>query len=180
MKLSDFHSRWAVGLLAPIALTVMLATPVHAHDEEGAETPASSKAEDADATDDQDAEDPNTGALSLTFDNSFTTAYMFKGIMNERDGLIWQPSLELSLNVFESEDGVVESVDAENAILIPVFIAEGWHTRETIPEDLGLTGEVTVREGKTIYYGAPVGTHPSMANLIASRARETMTEEHVV
>ena len=51
-------------------------------------------------------------------------------------------------------------------ILIPVFIAEGWHTRETIPEDLGLTGEVTVRDGKTIFYGAPVGTHPSMANLI--------------
>jgi sirohydrochlorin cobaltochelatase len=76
--------------------------------------------------------------------------------------------------------GVVEGVEAENAILIPVFIAEGWHTRETIPEDLGLTGEVTTREGKTIYYGAPVGTHPSMANLIAARARESMAAERVV
>ena len=76
--------------------------------------------------------------------------------------------------------GVVKSVEAENVILIPVFIAEGWHTRETIPEDLGLTGEVTVREEKTIYYGSPVGTHPSMANLIAARARETMIEEHLV
>jgi len=74
---------------------------------------------------------------------------------------------------------VVEHVEAENVILIPVFIAEGWHTRETIPEDLGLTGEVTVREQKTIYYGAPVGTHPSMANLIAARARETVREEQV-
>lgn len=76
--------------------------------------------------------------------------------------------------------GVVDGVEAENAILIPVFIAEGWHTRETIPEDLGLTGEVTVRDDKTVYYGAPVGTHPSMANLIAARARETMAEEQVV
>jgi sirohydrochlorin cobaltochelatase len=76
--------------------------------------------------------------------------------------------------------GVVKSIEAENVILIPVFIAEGWHTRETIPEDLGLTGEVTVREEKTIYYGSPVGTHPSMANLIAARARETMIEEHLV
>jgi sirohydrochlorin cobaltochelatase len=75
---------------------------------------------------------------------------------------------------------VVEAVEAENVILIPVFIAEGWHTRETIPQDLGLTGEVTVREGKTIFYGAPVGTHPSMANLIAARARETMDEGHLV
>jgi sirohydrochlorin cobaltochelatase len=76
--------------------------------------------------------------------------------------------------------GVVDGIEAENVILIPLFIAEGWHTRETIPEDLGLTGTVTVRDDKTIYYGAPVGTHPSMANLIASRARETMAKEQVV
>jgi sirohydrochlorin cobaltochelatase len=75
---------------------------------------------------------------------------------------------------------VVEGLAAGNVILIPVFIAEGWHTRETIPEDLGLTGEVTVREDKTIFYGAPVGTHPSMAKLIAARARETVREEQVV
>ena len=75
---------------------------------------------------------------------------------------------------------VVANVEANNVILIPVFIAEGWHTRETIPEDLGLTGEVTVREDKTIFYGAPVGTHPSMANLIVARARETEREAHLV
>jgi sirohydrochlorin cobaltochelatase len=81
----------------------------------------------------------------------------------------------------EPEIGVVvESVAARNLILIPVFIAEGWHTRETIPENLSLTGEVTVRDDKTIFYGAPVGTHPSMANLIAARARETVREEQVV
>src|ERR671915_1484010 len=74
---------------------------------------------------------------------------------------------------------VVEEVAARNVILIPVFIAEGWHTRETIPEDLGLTGEVTVREDRIIFYGAPVGTHPSMANLIAARAREPLREERV-
>jgi sirohydrochlorin cobaltochelatase len=75
---------------------------------------------------------------------------------------------------------VVENIEAENVVLIPVFIAEGWHTRETIPEDLGLTGEVTVRGDKTIYYGAPVGTHPSMADLIAARARETERGTEVV
>lgn len=68
--------------------------------------------------------------------------------------------------------GVVEKIEAENVIVIPVFIAEGWHTRETIPEDLELDGEVTIRPDRTIFYGAPVGTHPSMARLIADRARE--------
>jgi sirohydrochlorin cobaltochelatase len=77
-------------------------------------------------------------------------------------------------------DIVVESIDAPNVILIPLFIAEGWHTRETIPQDLDLVGEVTPRDDKTIFYGAPVGTHPSMANLIAARARGTMVEQPVV
>ncbi len=75
---------------------------------------------------------------------------------------------------------VVANVAAENVILIPVFIAEGWHTRETIPEDLGLTGEVTVRGDRTIFYGAPVGTHPSMASLIVARARESRRSEPLV
>lgn len=68
---------------------------------------------------------------------------------------------------------VLQRMDAENIILIPVFMAEGWHTRETVPDDLGLDGELTVRDGRNIYYGAPVGTHPSMAALISARARET-------
>lgn len=67
---------------------------------------------------------------------------------------------------------VVAGSDAANVIVIPVFMADGWHTRETIPEDLDLCGEVTRMEDKTVYYGAPVGTHPSMAGLIAARARE--------
>jgi len=68
---------------------------------------------------------------------------------------------------------VVEGVEAASVVLIPVFIADGWHTRETIPQDLGLTGEVTVRPpGKTVFYGAPVGTHPSMTDLIVARARQ--------
>jgi sirohydrochlorin cobaltochelatase len=110
--------------------------------------------------------------------NSGGVIYMNAGRIRER-GIY--DRVEVGFLDQEPEIGVVvESVEVENAILIPVFIAEGWHTRETIPEDLGLTGEVTVRDDKRIFYGAPVGTHPSMANLIAARARETMTEEHVV
>jgi sirohydrochlorin cobaltochelatase len=37
-----------------------------------------------------------------------------------------------------------------------------------------------VREDKTIFYGAPVGTHPSMASLIVARAREIEREAQVV
>ena len=74
---------------------------------------------------------------------------------------------------------VIGNVAARNVILIPVFIADGWHTRETIPEDLGLGGEVTAREDRTIFYGAPVGTHPSMADLIVARARALYPQEEL-
>ena len=110
--------------------------------------------------------------------NSGGVIYLNAGRIRER-GLY--DLVEVGFLDQEPEIGaVVESVAARNVIVIPVFIAEGWHTRETIPEDLGLTGEVTVLGGKTIFYGAPVGTHSSMANLIAARARETAREEPVV
>ena len=107
--------------------------------------------------------------------NSGNVIYLNAGRIRER-GLY--DLVEVGFLDQEPEIGeVVEGVEAENVVLIPVFIAEGWHTRETIPEDLGLIGEVTAREGKTIFYGAPVGTHPAMANLIAARAREARPEE---
>jgi sirohydrochlorin cobaltochelatase len=107
--------------------------------------------------------------------NSGGVIYLNAGRIRER-GLY--DLVEVGFLDQEPEIGaVVEEVAARNVILIPVFIAEGWHTRETIPEDLGLSGEVTERGDKVIFYGAPVGTHPSMANLIAARARETAREE---
>jgi sirohydrochlorin cobaltochelatase len=110
--------------------------------------------------------------------NSGGVIYLNAGRIRER-GIYDQ--VEVGFLDQEPEIGeVVERIEAENVIVIPVFIAEGWHTRETIPEDLGLRGEVTVREDKTIFYGAPVGTHPSMAGLIVARARETDREEQVV
>src|SRR5215208_6612714 len=109
--------------------------------------------------------------------NSSGVIYLNAGRIRERE--IYDL---VEVGFLDQEPGigkVVENVEAENVVLIPVFIAEGWHTRETIPEDLDLTGEVTLRGDRTIFYGAPVGTHPSMANLIAARARETVREEPV-
>jgi hypothetical protein len=125
MKRSFLRSKRAAALLAPLAVAAMLATNASAHDEEDAGASASATAGDAEATEGEDAGDPNTGALSITFDNSLTTAYMFRGIMNERDGLIWQPSITLSLNLYEAGAGAVESVDFAIATWLSV------HTEET-------------------------------------------------
>ena len=66
--------------------------------------------EDAVVEVEEEDEGPNQGRLSLTLNNDFTTAYFFRGIMNERDGFIWEPSVDLSLNVYEGDDAL-ESVD---------------------------------------------------------------------
>lgn len=52
----------------------------------------------------------NAGRWSFSINNDFTTAYFFRGILQERDGLIWEPSIDLSLNVYEG-DGALSSVD---------------------------------------------------------------------
>ncbi len=61
-------------------------------------------------------------------------------------------------------------------VLVPFFVAEGWHTQETIPDDLGINrpaGQpVTEKDGRTIFYAAPVGTFPEVAEIVLQRARE--------
>lgn len=67
---------------------------------------------------------------------------------------------------------VVRSACARQIVLVPFFVAEGWHTRETIPERLGLTGRRTYRHGRTLWYAPPVGTLPQAAELVVDLARE--------
>jgi hypothetical protein len=47
---------------------------------------------------------PNGGKLSLTGGFDFTTAYFFRGILQERDGLIWQPYLTVTANLYSVDD----------------------------------------------------------------------------
>lgn len=61
---------------------------------------------------------------------------------------------------------VLESLDCAHIVLVPFFVAEGWHTRTTIPRDLGLSGTHTRRAGRSIWYTPPVGTLPEVADVI--------------
>jgi len=66
---------------------------------------------------------------------------------------------------------VVDRVQAPDLVLVPFFIAEGFHTRQTIPRLLGLTGAHTVRSGRTLWYARPVGTDPVIVDIVLDRAR---------
>ena len=70
-----------------------------------------------------------------------------------------------------------EKITAPRVVVVPFFASEGWHTLETIPEDMGLTGDVTEfpdtpHGPQTVYYAKPVGTHPAVADVILHLAEE--------
>ena len=67
---------------------------------------------------------------------------------------------------------VFEIVSAEAIVVVPLFVADGWHVGETIPEDLALDGAETRRGGRRLRYAAAVGTHPSVATVICELADE--------
>ncbi|ADV68815.1 DR2241 family protein [Deinococcus maricopensis] len=61
-------------------------------------------------------------------------------------------------------------VRSPRVVMVPFFASEGWHTLETIPEDLGLTGEVTTFGAQTVYYSKPTGTHAMVADVVLNLA----------
>ncbi len=56
------------------------------------------------------AESPNKGRLSLSVGSDFTTAYFFRGILQERDGFIWQPYGELGFNLYTADEASADPV----------------------------------------------------------------------
>ena len=73
-------------------------------------------------------------------------------------------------------DEVLARMPARQVVLVPFFVAEGWHTQETIPDDLGINrpavSSVSELEGRTIFYAGPIGTFPEVKEIILQRARE--------
>jgi len=76
-------------------------------------------------------------------------------------------------------DDVTEHFDSEDIIVVPLFIADGFHTQEDIPEDMGLTADYrdgyevpTEVAGHRIWYGGAVGTEELTADVVLERAAD--------
>jgi len=81
-------------------------------------------------------------------------------------------------------DDVPKLVSAKRIFIVPVTISEGHFTEQTIPRRLGLAaaGEleyerIQQREGRTLIYCHPIGTHASMTAVLLARAR-AIVEQH--
>ncbi len=67
---------------------------------------------------------------------------------------------------------VFSLLHAESIVMVPLFIADGWHVGETIPEDLALEAAETRPGGRRLRYAGAVGTHPSLAAVIEELVAE--------
>ncbi len=76
-------------------------------------------------------------------------------------------------------DDVTDFFETEDIVVVPLFIADGFHTQEDIPEDMGLTDDYTKGydipahvDGHRIWYAGAVGTEGLMADVILERAAD--------
>lgn len=67
---------------------------------------------------------------------------------------------------------VFSMVEARRVVLVPLFIADGWHVGETIPEDMALDANAERADGRALLYSAAVGTHASVAQVIIELVEE--------
>ena len=59
--------------------------------------------------------------------------------------------------------------------VVPLFLADGFFTRDVLPGALGICDSITRTGRQTIRYCPPVGVHPRMADLTLRHAREATT-----
>ncbi|WP_435318230.1 CbiX/SirB N-terminal domain-containing protein [Haloarchaeobius sp. TZWSO28] len=76
-------------------------------------------------------------------------------------------------------DDVTDYFESEDIVVVPLFIADGYHTQEDIPEDMGLTDDYRKGwdtpaevDGHRIWYAGAVGTEALMADVVLERAQE--------
>ncbi len=62
-------------------------------------------------------------------------------------------------------DDVADYFESDDIVVVPLFIADGFHTQEDIPKDMGLTDDYrtgydvpTTVDGHRIWYAGAVGT----------------------
>jgi len=76
---------------------------------------------------------------------------------------------------------VLSSLSINRIFIVPLFISEGYFSKDVIPRELGFKNEgesvfsrILHRGSQTLFYCEPVGTHDSMTNVLLQRARDAV------
>lgn len=85
------------------------------------------------------------------------------------------------LTVFIDEPPFVTDVwrltRARRTIIVPLFIANGWHVTETVPEDLGMENGHMEKDGRRLLMTSAVGTSGGLTRVVLALAREAETRD---
>lgn len=64
---------------------------------------------------------------------------------------------------------------ARRIFVVPLFIGDGWHVTETIPEDLGLVNDQARRGERELFMTSAVGTDPQLIEVVLALAADAAT-----
>lgn len=69
---------------------------------------------------------------------------------------------------------VTDHLDADELVVVPFFVADGYHASRDVPDAMGHPGigETATIGGRTVHYTGAVGTEPSLADVVVQRAVE--------
>jgi sirohydrochlorin cobaltochelatase len=79
--------------------------------------------------------------------------------------------------------GILRASFTPRVFIVPLFISEGYFTDEVIPRELGFPPDsensfprIMQKGDQTIHYCRPVGTHPSMTQVLLARGSSVVAE----
>lgn len=107
-------------------------------------------------------------------------------ISSETAGLVWQHVDALrAMNIADevtaafwkempSFHTVFDSLDATDITVVPLFTAQGYFTQTVIPTEMGLSGAITERDGRTIRYARTLSEHPYLGKMVKQRIEDAI------
>jgi sirohydrochlorin cobaltochelatase len=109
-------------------------------------------------------------------------------ISPETAGIVWQQVDQLRvLNVADevtaafwketpSFHQVIDTLSADDITIVPLFTAQGYFTQTVIPAEMGLSGRLTERDGRTIRYTPTLSEHPYLAQIVRERVSTALEQ----
>jgi len=73
----------------------------------------------------------------------------------------------------------LHSLAAPDVTIVPIFTANGYFTQSVVPDEVGLQGALTQREGRTIRMTPPLGTHPQIRRLVEKRVSDALSAHNL-
>ena len=85
------------------------------------------------------------------------------GVADEVTACFWKEPPSFS--------GVLDTVEAEEIVVVPLFTARGYFTQDVLPSEMGLTGALTLRRAQRIHLTSAIGEHPMLDAIVDDRLR---------